>query len=103
MGKITKRSEHIEQACRVFGEHYRDILFKKWTFNHVIYPEDCCVHLVVDTSCVLNMNHLYDTPEEATKELRKILKDRLEKVLNKTDWISVQPFSWWVRGLENDT
>ena len=106
MGKITKRSEHIEQCCRVYGEHHRDILFKKWSFRDWVDPSDCHVFLIVKEG--YRKDRVYDTKEEAYEARLEVLKTRFEKILNKGEsgwdgWLGVQFSSIWERGLEDDT
>jgi len=81
---MLTQEERIEQACRVYGEKWRNILHKKWSFFHNICPEDSLVYLVTEVHP--NIGPIYDTEEAATNALRKILKERLEKSLNREYW-----------------
>jgi len=86
----------------VYGEEWRDILFKKWSFFNCVDIMDSHVYLVVDVQPSVWKTRIYDTEEEATKELRKVIKARCEEALKRTNWTSPQTFTRWARSLEND-
>jgi hypothetical protein len=104
MTEITTRQEYIDQACNVYGEKWREILFKKWTYYNNIDMDDCSVYLIIERGPGIYENHLYDTEEEATIELRKVLEERCRKILERKDWKTYQPYTnmgWrWIYGLK---
>lgn len=77
------QEEKIESACRTYGEKWRDILYKKWSYFDHIWPEQCYVFRVEEVGPNISEERLYNSEEEAKRALIEHLKERIEKIKKK--------------------
>jgi hypothetical protein len=66
--RINKQA-HIDQICKVYGEYYRDWLFKKWSYHPDVWTTSSYVYLIIDHSPSLYKEIVFDTKAEATEAL----------------------------------
>ena len=75
------KEQFIKKTIEVFGEKYKDVLFKKWTFHHDICPENSYIYRIDEHNPNIDWRYIYNTREEAQIALEKILKERLIKFM----------------------
>jgi hypothetical protein len=66
--RINKQA-YIDQICHVYGEYYRDWLFKKWSYHHDVWTESSYVYLIVENSPSLYKEIVFNSKAEATEAL----------------------------------
>ena len=72
------REHQVDQMCAIYGDRWRDIVDKKWTFHHASNPEESHVFLIVDPGPLINSKLIFDTKQEAERKLALELRDRIK-------------------------